>query len=109
MRILAGFDIDTGVVSWIFRSLDPTTNQPTSNPTAGFLPPDRNPPEGDGAVVFFVRPNDGLATNTRLANTASIVFDTNTAIDTPEWVNLVDRSSPVEQGEQRNHVPATTI
>jgi len=54
VRIDAGLDATTSTLSWRLTSLDPTTLQPPTDPEAGFLPPDQNPPEGDGDVVFTV-------------------------------------------------------
>src|SRR5439155_5980307 len=30
----------TGLLTWTFQSLDPTTKEPPTDPNAGFLPPD---------------------------------------------------------------------
>jgi hypothetical protein len=60
----------------------------------GFLPPNKNPPEGDGSVLFRVMPKEGLATGAEIRNKARIVFDANAPIDTPEWLNTIDHSKP---------------
>ena len=77
-----------------FLSLDPQTKRFTSNPLAGFLPPNVNPPEGDGSVVFTVMPKQDLPTGTSILNKATIVFDVNDPIETPEWFNLLDNNKP---------------
>jgi len=79
----------TGLLTWNFQSLDPSTNQPPVDPTVGFLPPG-----AEGSVFFTVSPKQGLATNTQIANQASIVFDTNTPISTPTWMNTIDNTAP---------------
>lgn len=61
---------------------------------AGFLPPNINPPEGDGSVVFTVMPKEGLPTGASILNKATIVFDVNDPIETPEWFNLLDNTQP---------------
>ena len=66
----------------------------TSDPLAGFLPPNVNPPEEDGSVVFTVMPKEGLPTGTSILNKATIVFDVNDPIETPEWFNLLDNTKP---------------
>lgn len=92
--IEAGLDKSTGIVTWRFTSIDPDTLQLTEDPDAGFLPPNVNPPEGDGSVLFTIQPK---VTNTPICNQASIVFDTNDAILTPEWCNTIDVTPPTSQ------------
>ena len=94
VKIDARLDKATGVVTWQFTSLDTATQQPTEDPLAGFLPPNVNPPEGDGSVLFTVMPKQGLATGTEIRNKARIVFDVNAPIDTPEWLNTIDNTKP---------------
>ena len=53
------------------------------------LPPNRTPPEGQGAVTFRVSPRPGLPDGTEIRNGAAIVFDFNPAILTPEVVHVV--------------------
>jgi len=93
VRIKAKLEVATGLLTWRFASIDPATGQPTDDPVAGFLPPNKNPPEGDGAVFFTVKPKAGLVTGTEIRNRASIVFDINEAIDTPEWFNTIGSPS----------------
>jgi len=91
----AFLDKSTGLVTWRLTSIDPATGQLTDDPDAGFLPPNVNPPAGEGSVVFSVMPKSGLATNTAIRNQAQVVFDTNAAIATPTWLNTIDRDAPV--------------
>jgi hypothetical protein len=97
VRINARLDKTTGLLTWRFTSLDPVTQQPPANPLAGFLPPNVNPPEGDGVVVFTVKYKSDLPTGTRICNQANIFFDENTPILTPEWCNTLDNTKPVSQ------------
>ena len=97
VRVNAGLDVATGLVTWRFISLDPATMLPTEDALAGFLPPNKTPPEGEGSVFFTVSPKPGLATGTQIRNKASIVFDTNAPIETPEWLNTIDASAPTSQ------------
>src|SRR5262249_30989545 len=39
--VTADINILTGLVTWTFTSIDPTTLEPTTDPLAGFLPPDQ--------------------------------------------------------------------
>jgi hypothetical protein len=95
VQVQGSLNPTTGVVKWTFRSLDPTTNLPPTGITLGFLPPDKVPPEGDGAVVFSVMPKNHLATGAKVANQATVVFDTNAPINTPVWTNHI--AGPVPQ------------
>jgi hypothetical protein len=94
VRINAGLDMASGVLTWRFESIDPATGLPPADPVTGFLPPNRSPPEGEGSVSFTVRPKPGLATGTEIRNRATIVFDVNPGIDTPEWLNTIDDTRP---------------
>lgn len=96
VRIRAGLDA-TGVASWYFGSIDPATGELTEDPLGGFLPPNVNPPQGDGSVVFTVMPKQGLPTGTEVRNRARIIFDLNDPIDTPEWLNTLDNTKPTSQ------------
>jgi hypothetical protein len=93
-RVNAQLDKNTGLLTWRFTSIDPATGQPTTNPLAGFLPPDKNAPEGQGSVTFSVMPKPNLATGTEIRNKARIVFDANAPIDTNEYLNTIDNSLP---------------
>jgi hypothetical protein len=93
-KISANLNRSTGMMTWQFDSLDPQTGSPLTDPLGGFLPPNRTPPEGQGSVSFSVQVKPNLATGTEVRNGASIVFDSNSPIITPEWLNTIDRSSP---------------
>ncbi len=94
VRIYAGVDEASGLASWQLMAIDPNTGQYPSDATAGFLPPNNNPPEGEGSIFFTVSPKPDLPSGTQLTNKARIVFDVNDPIDTPEWVNKLDYDTP---------------
>jgi hypothetical protein len=94
LRVDAGLDRTTNVATWRFTSLDPTTGQPTTDPLAGFLPPNVDSPEGEGTVTFTAAPHAALPTGDVIRNSASIVFDANAAIQTGDWTNAVDTTGP---------------
>jgi hypothetical protein len=93
--ITAALDKSTGLLTWRFTSIDPATEQLTDDPDAGFLPPNVDPPAGEGSVVFSVMPKSGLATGTAIQNQAQVVFDTNAPIATPTWLNTIDKDPPI--------------
>jgi len=92
VRISVSLNSATGVLKWELRSLDPSTGQPPSDPLAGFLPPGVG-----GAVLFTVAPKMGLPPGTQIRNGASIVFDINAPILTPDWVNTIDNMKPTSR------------
>ena len=94
VNIEGRLDDQSGLLTWRFSSLDPLTGLPPDDPFAGFLPPNLNPPEGDGSVLFTVMPKKDLVTGTEIRNEASIVFDTNAPILTPSWLNTLDNTTP---------------
>ncbi|MBI3799873.1 MAG: hypothetical protein HY268_23230 [Deltaproteobacteria bacterium] len=94
VKIEASLDASTGLLTWRFTSIDPATGQLPEDPLLGFLPPNVNPLEGEGSVLFTVMPKKDLPTGTEIRNSASIVFDVNPPIDTPEWLNTLDSTKP---------------
>lgn len=85
----------TGIVTWRFTTLDTNTNDLPFDPLDGFLPPNQNPPEGEGSVSFTIRAKEDLANGTVIRNQARIIFDLNEPIDTPPWVNTIDTAPPM--------------
>ena len=94
VRVEANLNNSTGLLTWHLTSLDPNTGLPPEDPLVGFLPPNENPPDGSGGVLFTVLPRSELATGTEIRNSARIVFDNNAPIGTPEWLNTLDASLP---------------
>ena len=90
----ASLNLSTGLLTITFTSLDPNTLDTPANPLVGFLPPDTDPPNGEGYINYTIQPKAGLATGATLDAQASIVFDTNAAIATPQIVNTIDASPP---------------
>ena len=97
VRVAASLDSKTGLLTWRLTSIDLETGELPNDPLVGFLPPNVNPPEGDGSVLFSVMPKKDLITGWAIRNSASIVFDTNEPIDTPAWLNTIDSRDPVSQ------------
>jgi hypothetical protein len=119
VAISGTLDRSSGVISWTLASVDPVSHQPITDPTLGFLPPDTAAPEGEGTVSFTALPTAAALRNrARTANAASIVFDANSPIATPTWVNVIDRSKPTSRmtglghahlKHGRHRVPAITL
>ncbi|HEX7183823.1 MAG TPA: SBBP repeat-containing protein [Thermoanaerobaculia bacterium] len=97
VQVIAGLDRGEGILRWRLMSIDPATGQPPIDPDAGFLPPNINPPEGDGSVFFTVSPKQAITIGTYVPNHATIIFDTNAPIDTGVWSNRLDMEPPMSQ------------
>lgn len=92
VRVNGRLDKVKGIVDWQFTSIDPKTKDiPVFE---GFLPPNRNKPEGEGSVSFTIQPKLTLTDATTISNKASIIFDTNPAIITNTWTNILDLTPP---------------
>jgi hypothetical protein len=91
VEIQIRFNKITGFLSCNYKALDPISKELDRD---GFLPPNKFPPTGEGAITFLVWPNSNLTTGTWINNSANITFDTNEIILTNTWSNLVDNDAP---------------
>jgi hypothetical protein len=94
VSIDASLNRDTGLLTWVFSSRDPVTGAPTEDVDLGFLPPDTDPPNGQGGVSFSVEQKPRLKHNAKIRNAATIIFDRNAPINTPTFVNTIDTTKP---------------
>jgi RHS repeat-associated protein len=92
--VSAAFNPQTGVVTWTFTAIDPTTLDQPANPLEGFLPPDQTSPEGEGFVNYTVQPKASDPTGTVLSASASVVFDNNAPVVTTPITNTIDAVAP---------------
>jgi RHS repeat-associated protein len=92
--ITASINFSTGLVTWDFKSIDPATGDLTSDPLAGFLPPDATSPQGEGFVNYSIRAKSALATGAAVHAQASVVFDQNAPLATAPIVNTLDVGPP---------------
>ena len=90
----ASLNVQTGRVEWRLKAIDTATEQPPDDPLAGFLPPEDGTGRGQGYVSFTIRPRADVTDETLISNKASIIFDVNAAIETPEWLNTIDAAKP---------------
>jgi streptogramin lyase len=95
VEVTANFDVNTGIVRWVFTSLDPQTLDVPDDPLAGFLPPNRHPHDGEGFVSYTVEPLSNLVTSTVIHAQATVIFDDNKPIDTPRLHNTIDALPPM--------------
>ncbi len=95
----AAFDEQTGVVTWTFTSIDPTTlDVPAGNPEEGFLPPDNTSDAGVGFVTYIVAPKSTDTTATLIDAKATVTFQAGlpdqSSLDTAPISNTIDAGAP---------------
>lgn len=104
------YSVQTGLIRWTFTSLDPMTMEPTDDIMQGVLPVNHDGTSGIGNVTYTVDLLKAFPDGTEIPNRASIIFDTNDAIETPLWVNTIDAVPPtgrVEEAALKNDTTAT--
>jgi PKD repeat protein len=93
-RVHGKLDMQSGLITWTFRSLDAATLDEIEDPDIGFLPPNVLSPEGQGAVSYFVKLKNAPQHGEQVKNSAGIVFDNNPAILTNEHRVTFDLAAP---------------
>ncbi len=94
VQVSLDFNVQSGLLSVTFISLDPATGQAPDGVFDGFLPPDDSSGIGEGFVQYTVQPKAGLTTGTIINAQAAVVFDINDPLDTPTVVNTIDARPP---------------
>jgi hypothetical protein len=84
VRIVSNYDASTRKLSVRFSGIDPNTGNYYPD---GFLPPNTNPPQGEGAVRFRIRPRNDAASGAAIANRATITFDPHLGANPPIVTN----------------------
>ena len=95
--VTATVDLIDGIITWVLQTIDPLTGEAPADALAGFLPPNDPKGVGEGFVTYTIRPRRNSASGTRIDADATIVFDTNEAIDTPDIFNTLDAVEPMSQ------------
>ncbi len=93
-----GYDVDvtatiderTGIATWIFTTIDPATGAIPLDPTVGLLPPDDANGIGEGFVSYTVMADQADPTGTVINAQATVTFDTEPPLNTPQIFNTVD-------------------
>ena len=94
-----GYDVDvtatiderTGIATWIFTTIDPTTGAIPLDPTIGFLvPDDAGGSSKEGCLVHHHALNQADPTGTVIDARATVTFDTEPPINTPQIFNTID-------------------
>lgn len=106
VRVMAGLDSGIGIVSWLFESLDPMTMELPEDPWAGFLPVNnKSLHNGEGQVLYTIRPIVDLSSGTEITNQAFNTFDINDPVPTPSTAHTIDAGKPTSQVDP---LPGTT-
>ncbi len=92
--ISANFNLLTGMANWTFTSIDPSTGDVPAGALAGFLPPDDASSDGWGYVTYTVSAQQSAVSGTGVHAQATIVFDGNAPINTPNILNTIDAAIP---------------
>jgi RHS repeat-associated protein len=93
--ITASLDHNTRVLTIVFQSIDPTTLDLTTDPLAGFLPPDDANHDGQGYVSYTVRAKAGLTTGAVInGSPATVQFDNLPTLNTNSTLNTIDAGNP---------------
>jgi hypothetical protein len=94
VNVALNFNVQSGLLTVTFTSLDPATGEAPTGVFDGFLPPDDSSHIGEGYVQYTVQPKSGLTSGATITQQAAVVFDTNPAIQTNTVVNTIDTTPP---------------
>ena len=100
LQVTAGLNSETGMATWLFESLDPDTLAPPDDVMAGFLPVnDKDLHNGEGRVLYSIRPLVDLPSGSEIRNQAFNYFDENEAVPTPATLHTIDVGLPSSRVE----------
>lgn len=107
-EVTLDYNEQSGIAQWTIKSLDPMTMEPTDDPMQGVLPINNNG-NGEAEFCFDIELKAGLAHGEKIDNVASIVFDSENAIRTPVWTNIIDNTKPASAITGIEEVSDSTI
>ncbi len=88
--LTATIDVQTGIATWTFTTIDPATGEQPIDPTIGLLPPDDANGSGEGFVNYTILPNSSDQTGDVVNALATVIFDTQPPLDTQAILNTLD-------------------
>jgi hypothetical protein len=100
VQFYANIDESTGLASWKFTTIDPTTGKVPLSATIGLLPPNDASGDGEGFVSYVIMPNPVDPTGTQITSQATVTFDTQPPLQTNEAINTVDAGSALTSSVQ---------
>jgi hypothetical protein len=92
--VQAGLNYETHTLTLRLSALDPLTGWFPEDPLVGLLYPEDGTGRGQGHITYLVSPRAGTPTGTVITNRASIVFDYNDPILTPQVFITIDAGAP---------------
>jgi subtilase family serine protease len=95
VQVTATVDLQTGVATWVFQTIDPATSQTPTDATKGFLPPDNSQGIGEGFVTYTISPLSTDVTGDAVKAEANVVFDTQPPINTPQIFNTLENANAI--------------
>ncbi|MGB0521700.1 MAG: Ig-like domain-containing protein [Flammeovirgaceae bacterium] len=99
VNLVAGIDVIKREAFWIFESKDPITGLDPTDAALGFLLVNDSLGNGEGFVNYTIKAHPESVTGDTIYAEASIVFDENEAIITPEIFNTIDALPPTSTFE----------
>jgi RHS repeat-associated protein len=94
VNVTLNFNVQTGMLTITFTSLDPLTGQAPTGVFDGFLYPENGTGVGEGYVQYTIQPISTLSTGTTVDQQASVVFDINPPLATDSALNTIDSGPP---------------
>jgi subtilase family serine protease len=95
LDVVAGVDVATGLAFWELTAIDPDTGETPIGADEGFLPPNDADGIGEGFVNYTILASSSAITGDVIEAMATIVFDTESPLDTPPIFNTLDAESPI--------------
>ncbi|OYT68817.1 MAG: hypothetical protein CFK48_10305, partial [Armatimonadetes bacterium CP1_7O] len=106
VRVTSDYDSATRKLRVRFSGIDPRTNNYYEE---GFLPPNQTPPQGEGKVVFQIRPRNNVASGTVVNNQAVITFDPHLQANPPIVTNTHTLTLDGQPPQVTVEVPASAV
>jgi hypothetical protein len=94
VQVTGALDTATGEIRVQYLTLDRSTLELQEDVDLGFLPPNKEKPEGEGNFAYSVALKDNLPHDTYIENKALIFFDANKPIKTNVHANTIDILPP---------------
>jgi hypothetical protein len=95
VQVTATVNVQTGLATWTFTTLDPATGQIPLDTNVGFLPPDSANGIGEGFVTYTIQPKSGVTTGTVINGQAIVDFVGQPPINTNSVSNTISAGGPV--------------
>jgi len=94
VQVTGSLDTASGEIKVNYQSVDRSTLEEQEDVDLGFLPPNKNRPEGEGNFSYNVALKSTLAHDAYIENKALIFFDGNKPIATNVHSNRIDKQAP---------------